>query len=156
MAEVEADSVAATALTVATERDALAVDFTGFTLVASADPSCPPLCAPPLLLTVTPGATSVVDDVDPEVFGGSVSGDVVEPPAEVEPLPVDGVDVEPVVGVSDSVDGFSVPVDDAPVDAELDELAEPDSDDAPVVSAAATPWPVATAATSQAATAMPP
>ena len=115
------------------------MDLTGFTLVVSADPSCPPLCEPPLLLTVTPGATSLVDDVDPEVFGGSVCGDVVEPAMEVEPLPVDGVDVEPVAGVSDSVDGFSVPVD-APADDELDdELDEPDSDDAPVVSAAATP-----------------
>ena len=108
------------------------------------------MCAPPLLLTVTPEPTSVLDDVAPEVFVlpvavVSVPVDV-DPLVGVEPLPV-AVEVEvPVVAVA--VD----PVDDSLEDAELVD----DSEDVPVVSAAATPYPVATAAASHAATAMPP
>jgi hypothetical protein len=67
------------------------------------------------------------------------------------------VDVESVavVGVDVAADPVEDSVDDVSPDVELAELVE-DSDDAPVVSAAATPWPVATAVTSHAATAIPP
>lgn len=50
-----------------------------------------PVCAPPLLLTVTPGATVTVDDVAPEVCvapGDAVSAVAVEPVA-VEPVAVE-------------------------------------------------------------------
>ncbi|MBE1551128.1 hypothetical protein GGC64_005188 [Mycobacterium sp. OAS707] len=110
--------------------------------------STPLVCAPPLLLTVTPEPTSVLDDVVPEVFGVpvgvvAVSVDVgplvaVEAPAVV--VPGDGVAVDPV---------------DSPVEVVDAELVD-DSEDVPFVSAAATPYPVATAATSHAVTAMPP
>ena len=109
--------------------------------------STPLVCAPPLLLTVTPEPTSVLDDVVPDVFGVpvgvvAVSVDVgplvvVEAPAVV--VPVDGVAMDPVDSLVEVVDAELV-----------------DSADVPVVSAAATPYPVATAATSHAATAMPP
>jgi hypothetical protein len=105
------------------------------------------VCAPPLLPMVTPDATWSDEDVVP---------DVVAVPVAVESAPVVAVD-EVVVPV---VDVAADPVDDSPDDASLDvELAEvvvDDSDDVPVVSAAANPWPVATAVTSHAATAMPP
>ena len=113
------------------------------------------VCAPPLLLIVTPGATWVLDDVAPDVFEVSVT--VVPLPVEVDPL----VDAEspPVVAVDEApvpvVDVAADPVDDSPV-VVLAELVDDDSEDVPVVSAAATPKPVATAATSHAATAMPP
>jgi hypothetical protein len=91
--------------------------------------------------------------------------DVVVVPVAVASLPVDVdpplVDVEsaPVVAVDEVavpvVDVAADPVDDSP-DVELDELVVDDSEDVPVVSAAANPWPVATAVTSHAATAMPP
>jgi hypothetical protein len=107
--------------------------------------STPLVCAPPLLLTVTPEPTSVLDDVVPDVFGVPVG--VVPVSVGVAPLlvvevvvPVDGVAVDPV---------------DSPVEVVDAELVD-DSEDVPVVSAAATPYPVATAATSHAATAMPP
>jgi len=110
--------------------------------------STPLVCAPPLLLTVTPEPTSVLDDVVPDVFGVpvgvvAVSVDVgplvvVEAPAVV--VPVDGVAMDPVDSLVEVVDA---------------ELVD-DSEDVPVVSAAATPYPVAMAAVSHAATAMPP
>jgi hypothetical protein len=97
-----------------------------------------PDCAPPLLLMVTPDETWVVDDVVPLV--------------DVEPVVV--VD-EGAVPVVPEVVVVAVP-DDSP-DVVLDvELVEDDSEEVPVVSAAATPCPVATAVTSHAATAMPP
>jgi hypothetical protein len=101
------------------------------------------VCAPPLLLTVTSGATWAEEDVVP---------DVVVVPVAVAPVPVVAVD-EVAVPV---VDVAADPVDDSPDDVELDELVADDSEDVPVVSAAANPWPVATAVTSHAATAMPP
>lgn len=95
------------------------------------------VCAPPLLLTVTPGATRVLEDVVPDVFAVAVA--VVPVPVGVDPL----VDVEPPPVVI-AVDGEAVPVDESPDDGlldveptELDE--EDDSEDVPVVSAAATP-----------------
>ena len=97
------------------------------------------VCAPPLLLIVTPGATWVLDDVAPDVFEVSVA--VVPLPVEVDPL----VDVEspPVVVAVDEapvpvVDVAADPADDSPV-VELAELADDDSEDVPVVSAVATP-----------------
>jgi hypothetical protein len=89
------------------------------------------VCAPPLLLIVTPDSTWVLEDVVPDVF-------VV--PVDVEPPPVAVVvDVESVPVVDVAAD----PVDDSPVDVVLDvelaELVEDDSEDVPVVSAAATP-----------------
>jgi hypothetical protein len=111
------------------------------------------VCAPPLLLTVTPVPTSVLDDVVPEVLVVPVA--VVWVPVDVDPL----VDVEPsadVVAVEVPVDGVAAdPVVDSLVEVELAELVD-DSEDVPVVSAAATPYPVATAAASHAATAIPP
>jgi hypothetical protein len=108
------------------------------------------VCAPPLLLTVTPVPTSVLDDVVPEVLVVPVA--VVWVPVDVDPL----VDVEPsadVVAVEIPVDGVAAdPVVDSLVDAELVD----ESEEVPVVSAAATPYPVATAAASHAATAIPP
>jgi hypothetical protein len=90
------------------------------------------MCAPPLLLTVTPEPTSVLDDVVPDVFGVpvgvvAVSVDVgplvvVEAPAVV--VPVDGVAMDPV----DSLVELEV----------LVELVD-ESEDVPIVSAAATP-----------------
>jgi hypothetical protein len=89
------------------------------------------VCAPPLLLMVTPDSTWVLEDVVPDVF-------VV--PVDVEPSPVDvvaGVESVPVVDVA------ADPVDDSPVDVVLDvelaELVEDDSEVVPVVSAAAIP-----------------
>jgi hypothetical protein len=94
--------------------------------------STPLMCAPPLLLTVTPEPTSVLDDVVPDVFGVpvgvvAVSVDVgplvvVEAPAVV--VPVDGVAMDPV----DSLVELEV----------LVELVD-ESEDVPIVSAAATP-----------------
>ena len=75
--------------------------------------------------------------------------DVDPPLVELESAPVVEVD-EGLVPVAPVVDD---PVDVSPDDVEL---AEDDSEEVPVVSAAATPWPVATAVTSHAATAMPP
>ena len=97
------------------------------------------MCAPPLLLIVTPGAAWVLEDVAPDVFVLSVA--VVPVPVVVDPL----VEVEtpPVVVAEDEVEvpGVEVaaadPVDDSPVEAEVDvefgELV------VPVVSAAAQP-----------------
>ena len=94
------------------------------------------LCAPPLLLTVTPDPTSVLDDVVPRRLRGAgrrrtVPVDV-DPPVDVEPpLVVVEVEVPAVLAVD--------PVVDSPADVELAELVEDDSEDAPVVSAAASP-----------------
>jgi hypothetical protein len=81
------------------------------------------VCAPPLLLMVTPDAVEVDDDVVPLVV-------------DVESAPAVGVDE----GAVPVVDVAAVPVDDSPVDVEL---VEGDSDDVPVVSALATPGEVA-------------
>jgi hypothetical protein len=67
----------------------------------------------------------------------------------VVPVPVVAVDEASVPVLDVAAD----PVDDSPDDVEL---VVDDSEDVPVVSAAANPWPVATAVTSHAATAMPP
>jgi hypothetical protein len=91
------------------------------------------VCVPPLLPTVTPGATSVLEDVEPDVVVVPVA--VVSVPVDVDP-PL--VDVEsPVVAGDEVADS----VDDSPVDVEL---VEDDSEDVPVVSALATPGEVAT------------
>jgi hypothetical protein len=104
------------------------------------------VCAPPLLLTVTPGATWSVDDVALVVVVGPVLVDV-------EPVPVVAVDVEPVPLVDDVA---ADSVGDSPVDEAPAELVDDDSEEVPVVSAPATPYPVATAVTNHAATATPP
>jgi hypothetical protein len=113
------------------------------------------VCAPPLLLTVTPGATSALEDVAPDGFGSPVAvvavAVAVEPLGDVEPAPVavDEVEDPAVVVPAGSLDVVLL-------DVELAELVDDESEDVPVVSAAATPYPVATAVTSQAATAIPP
>jgi hypothetical protein len=112
--------------------------------------------APPLLLMVTPGETWVVDDVVPDVVG--------VPVVAVVPVPVDVgpplVDIGPFVVVDEGdvpvVDDVAVPVVDSPEVALDVELVADESEEVPVVSAAATPCPVATAVTSHAASAMPP
>ena len=103
--------------------------------------SAVPVCAPPLLLTVTPEDTSSVADVAPEVFVVAVVVDAA--PGDVESAPV-----------AASCDDVDPPAVDS---ADAAELAD-DSEDDPDVSAEATPNPnpVDTAATSQAATASPP
>jgi hypothetical protein len=84
------------------------------------------VCAPPLLLMVTPGPTWVDEDVVLLVE--------VDPPlVDVDSPPVVAVDVVPVVDVA------AGPVADSPDDVELAELVEDDSEDVPVVSAAANP-----------------
>jgi hypothetical protein len=85
------------------------------------------VCAPPLLLTVTPGATSALVDV----VAGAVD---VDPPADVEPAPVVAVvDEDPgVVVLAGSLDVVLL-------DVELVELVDDESEDVPVVSAADTP-----------------
>jgi hypothetical protein len=90
----------------------------------------------------------VPDVVVPDV----VVPDVVAVSVAVVPVPVVAVD-EASVPVVDVVAG---PADDSPDDVEVELLDVDDSEDVPVVSAAANPWLVATAVTSQAATAMPP
>jgi hypothetical protein len=85
------------------------------------------VCAPPLLLMVTPDAIWAVEDVVLLV-------EVVPPLVDVEPAPVVAVDeVVPVVDVA------ADPVDDSLDDVLLDELVADDSEDVPVVSAAANP-----------------
>jgi hypothetical protein len=83
-----------------------------------------PVWAPPLLPMVTPGATWADEEVEPDGFVISVT--VVPLPVDVDPVPVD---VVPVDAVAESPDDVGL---DAP-------LGEDDSDDAPVVSAPATP-----------------
>ncbi|KHO25802.1 hypothetical protein QQ25_01260 [Mycolicibacterium setense] len=106
------------------------------------------LCAPPLLLIVTPGANCRVDDVLPDRFG--LTGFLAQPssgPSADVPLLLDGeaTSEEPVaVG----------PVEVSPDD-ELAEVDAEESEAAPVVSAAATPWPEASAATSHPVTTTP-
>lgn len=130
-----------------------------------------PVWAPPLLLTITPEATSVLDEVDPDV--ADVDDDPLSPElpvvlvASVVPVVpvVPAVPVAPVVAVDPDVaplavpdvppDELGEPADVEPLD-ELDELDDDELADPPAVSATATPWPVATAVTSQAATARPP
>ena len=109
-------------------------------------------CAPPLLLIVTPGATSAVDDVEP--VGVDVVPDVAVVDVGVVPVvPVEvgrlGAGLVPCVEVvADSVELASD---------DVDELLDDDEDeDDGETSAAATPWPVATAVSSHAETASPP
>lgn len=85
------------------------------------------VCAPPLLLTVTPEPTSVLDDVVPEILD-------VTPVVEPEPVGVDSaVEVEPVVADVVAVSVGSL------VEVEFDVVVDDDSEDVPVVSASATP-----------------
>lgn len=103
-----------------------------------------PVCAPPLLLMVTPDATWTDEDVVPDVF--VVSGAVTPLPVDVDPPLVD-VESAPVVAVVEDavpvVDVAPDPVDDSPDDVLLDvepaELDVDDPEDVPVVSAAANP-----------------
>jgi hypothetical protein len=95
--------------------------------VVDVSDSAAPVWAPPLLLTVTPDPTSVLVDVVPEVFVVPVA---VAAPVDVDPVAVDspGVVVDVLLDVV-----FSELV---------DEAAEEDSEDVPVVpvvSAAAIP-----------------
>jgi hypothetical protein len=90
------------------------------------------LCAPPLLLTMTPGATSSAEDVAPDAVDVPVTVVPVLVDVEATPVVVDEVAV-PVVGVV--VD----PVDDSPDDVVPAELVEDESVEVPVVSAAANP-----------------
>ncbi|WP_220096900.1 hypothetical protein [Mycolicibacterium boenickei] len=106
------------------------------------------LCAPPLLLIVTPGATWMLDDVFPEFFGPVFTPVAAGPPADVGSPSLALVDAPAAVGVP--------PVADPAVEAEDSELVDGESADVPSVSAAEIPYPVATAATNHAATAMPP
>jgi len=98
--------------------------------VVDVSDSAAPVWAPPLLLTVTPDPTSVLVDVVPEVFVVPVG---VAVPVDVDPVAVDS-EPPPVVVVDVLLDVvLSEPV---------DELAEDDSEDVPVVpvvSAAAIP-----------------
>ncbi|OCB58329.1 hypothetical protein A5722_08940 [Mycobacterium vulneris] len=92
----------------------------------------------------------MLEDVFPEFFG---------PPAPFPPVdsasPVD-VDL-PSLPAVDGPAAVEVPsVDVCPVEGDAAELVDGESTDAPSVSAAEIPYPVATAATSHAATAMPP
>lgn len=93
------------------------------------------MCAPPLLLTITPEPTSVLDDVVPEILVvlDAVGSVLVDPLVGVAPLP----DVAEVVPVDDvAVDPVA-----SPVEVELEVLVElvDESEDVPIVSAAATP-----------------
>ncbi|OBG85185.1 hypothetical protein A5699_25070 [Mycobacterium sp. E802] len=95
-------------------------------------------CAPPLLETVTPGATSRADDVFPCRFG----------------LPA--FLAFPTVVLSVAPDSARFTAEPSPDDAEFAALDVEESDEeVPVVSAAATPTPVASAATSQPVTTTP-
>jgi hypothetical protein len=94
------------------------------------------VCAPPLLLTVTPDPTSVLEDVVPEEL--VVPVDAVPVPVDVDPL----VDFEPplvVVEVDVPAVESADPVADSPAEVEPAELGDDDSEDVPVVSAAANP-----------------
>jgi hypothetical protein len=93
------------------------------------------VCAPPLLLMVTPGATCSDDDVAPDVV---LLDEVVSAPVDVESAPVVAVDA-----AADSVDDSPA---DVSLDVEFAELVDDDSEDVPVVSAAAKPGEVITIA----------
>ncbi|KLI05668.1 hypothetical protein AWB98_10625 [Mycolicibacterium conceptionense] len=105
-------------------------------------------CAPPLLLIVTPGASSLVDDVFPDRFGfaGILAQPLPGPSADVPFLPGE-------LSVEDSAEVGAVEVspDAEPAEVEVEESEE----DVPVVSAPATPYPEARAATSHPVTTMP-
>lgn len=103
------------------------------------------VCAPPLLLTVTPEPSAVDNDVVPDDFVGSVP--VAPLPVAVDPPPVD-VELTPVVVVAEVavpvVEVAADPADDSPADVLLDApLVALDVDDdpegVPVVSAADSP-----------------
>ena len=103
------------------------------------------VCAPPLLLTVTPVPTSVLDDVAPDVDGtpdvdvapvadGPEAVDVDSGLADVEPLPVDvAVEVEALDVAADEVESVLV----AELSCDVDDVV-------PDVSAAARPGEVTT------------
>jgi hypothetical protein len=95
--------------------------------------SGPLVWAPPLLLTVTPVATSVLEDVVPEVCELLLA--VIPLSVAVDPAPVDVIEDGPasLVDAADDSEG------DASDDVESPELVEDDSEDDPVVSALATP-----------------
>jgi hypothetical protein len=102
------------------------------------------VCAPPLLLTVTPEPTCVAEEVAPDVFVVSAGvvpvGVGVDPLADVDSPPeVVAVDAAEVAGLDVAPD----PVDDSPVDVELDEPVD-EPEDAPAESAPATPGEVTT------------
>ena len=100
------------------------------------------VCVPPLLLTVTPGATSVLEDVVPDVVVVPVAD--VSVPVDADTPPVDAV--SPVVAVDEVAPVVDVATDpvDSPEELVLDvEPAEDDSEDVSVVSALATPGEVA-------------
>jgi hypothetical protein len=84
-----------------------------------------PVCAPPLLLTVTPGATSALDDVAPDGF--------------VSPVAVVALPVVAVVDEDPGVVVLAGSLDVVLLDVELVELVDDESEDVPVVSAADTP-----------------
>jgi hypothetical protein len=72
-------------------RDSALVDFG----VVDASDSVVLVCAPPLLLTVTPDATWVLDDVAPDVFVVSIA--IVSVPVDVDPALVEVESPQPPV-----------------------------------------------------------
>lgn len=94
--------------------------------------SVEPVCAPPLLLTVTPGPTSVDDDVDPvdDVVVSVVA--VVVLSVVLEPDTVDD-------GAVDIDDSVEVPVESAPVEPVVVSALSPVDEDESDVSADASP-----------------
>ncbi|OHT92514.1 hypothetical protein BKG61_23650 [Mycobacterium syngnathidarum] len=95
-------------------------------------------CAPPLLLIVTPGANSRVDDVLPDRFartGFLTAFLTASLPEPTDDPPV--LDAEPWSDAPVAVDPVEASPDDAPAELDVDDSDE-DEDD-PVVSAAATP-----------------
>jgi hypothetical protein len=92
------------------------------------------VCAPPLLLIVTPGASSAVEAVAPDVVVVPVAVALVLLLIGVDP-PV--VDVDSVPAVEEAAGSVEDSPTEAVLDAELDEVDE--SEAAPVVSAADTP-----------------
>jgi len=110
--------------------------------------------APPLLLIVTPGATSTVDDDEP--VGVDVVPDVVVPGVDVGAVPVvpfeaGRLGAELVLCVELVADLVEL------VSGDDDELLDDDEDEEDDgLSAAATPWPVATAVSSHAEPTSPP
>jgi hypothetical protein len=104
-----------------------------WTPVASFVDSAVPVCAPPLLLTVTPEPTSVLEDVAPEVVVLPVAA--VSAPVGVDDEEVDSEPPPVAIVVEDSGAEVSLDVD---VDVDPAVVAD-DSEDVPVVSAAETP-----------------
>jgi hypothetical protein len=154
--EVVCSDVGAVGSVVSTGTDGwLDVGGTSTTLVSSGDSglagvggadssaSVVLVCAPPLLPMVTPVATSVLDDVLPDVCEVPVavvplvaSPPVALPPVDVDP-PLADVEAVPVADSDVSSDPVALGV-------ELAELVEDESEDVSVVSALATPGEVTT------------